>query len=715
MKRLINVRIPLFCALGLIFGIISCHELLCGNFYFGIVVAILLAVAVVVTLILRRNVKAFALLLCFAVIGFSLAELSYQRMEGKEVIEREVQLQGRVCDLGQNGSNSNIYYLENCVDLDSGEKFHGRVRLRYSAYNENGFDVGEVLTVNGTLYSTYPVQKSVNSYEVRNRIYYEIANPSLVSRASGKMKLDEKVRSYVYKNAIKYAPDNGGIIYALLTGDRSAIPDDVKDDFSRAGTIHLLAVSGLHVGFVVTIICFALRKFRLKPLVEGAIVLLPLVFYAYICGFSPSVVRAVIMTACVYLSRVALGRYDLLTSLSISCIIILFSTPYALFDAGFQLSFLSVFGIATLYTPFMRLFSRRKLNRIVRYILNALVVSTSCSLTTLFTLAANFCQVPLLGIFLNLFAIPLVSVVFVLSVIGMIPWVFHYVLVGADKILFALVFCNRAVSSLSFSAASISAVAVSAAIAAVLMLVVGGFVNVKRLIRIITCSVCSLLLVATVLLAMIPRGANNAMFVSYGTSNSPVIAATSKDGEAVLVGDFSNYTATDDAVQFLQRYRITTCTLFVTDYSATNYYAAEDILSSLPVDKVYTLTQAANDSVSEILEQKDIGVIYQYPNSTVGNSVTVRGIFDGALVAVNVNVGELDVCIVTGKGETCALKFWSGADVYVLGYEGAMEYSQAGRATLSRYQTNFAYNYGANKYGNFTIRQKDDRIIFNFS
>ena len=714
MKRLINVRIPLFCALGLILGIIACKELLCGDFYFGLILCILLVAGMVIGLIIKRGRKVFALVLWLVLIGFILAQLSYNLMEGDEVIGREVQLQGRVCDLNQNGFNGNTYYLENCVDLISGDSFRGKVKLRYFVYGDEQFEVGEVLTVRATMYSTYPVKTSVESFYLRNRIYYELVDAELESRTESKVKFDEKARRYVYEIAMEYAQQNGGIIYALLTGDRNAIPDEVKDDFTRAGAIHVLAVSGLHVGFVVSIICFALRRLKLKPLLECGIVLLPLIAYAYICGFSPSVTRAVVMTVCLYLSRVALGRYDLLTSLSISAIILVFLTPYSIFDVGFQLSFLSVFGIVTLHAPIMRLFAKRKLNKFVRYLLNAFLLSLSCSLATLFTMAVNFGQVPILGVFVNLIVIPLISVVFVLSVFGIVPWVFHYLLVPVDKILVAFVFVNEQVSSLSFATVSITALAVSVALAAVLMFIVGGFVNFNKIIKRIACAGLVVLLIATVMLAMIPRHATNRVYVTYGYYDT-VIAATSEEGEAVIVGSFSDYTATLNAVQFLNKYRINHCTLFVTDYPSGGY-SIDVIVKNLPINKAYTLTPNADRLMAETFDDYGIATVYVSPNTTVEGAVSVRSIYNGALAAVNVNVGVIDISYVTGNGEIPAFQLYGGADLYALATNvDVTPYSEAGATTFSRYQTRFAYNYGANKYGNFTIIEKDGKIILSFS
>ena len=719
MKKFINVRIPLFCAMGLIVGIIACHELLCGNFYFGVIMAAALAVGLIVALIVKRAIAAFALLLCFALVGFGITELSYNSMEGDDVVEREVVLQGRVCDLKRNGYGTSVYYLENCTDVSSGEKFRGRVEVVYYNYSDP-LQVGEVVTVSGVMYSTYPVKNSVNSFYVRNRIYYELVSPTLTDRVEGKVKFDEKARRYVYDIAMEYAPENGGIIYALLTGDRNAISDDVKADFSRTGTIHLLAVSGLHVGFVVTVIAFVLKRLRLHPLVECAIMFVPLLFYAYLCGFAPSIVRAVIMTTCLYLSRAVLGKYDLLSSLSISAIIVLFATPYTIFDAGFQLSFLSVFGIATIHTPVMRWISqrqiqsnsKRKINKVAYYFINAILLSLSCSLATLLTLATCFNQVPILGVFVNLIAIPLISVIFALSVIGMLPWIFHYVLFVADKLLVALVWLNRQVSSLSFATVSVSALAISAAIGAVLLFVLGGFVNVNKLGKRITAAVCSALLVATVLIATIPRAPTDTVFVGYGYRNNAVIAAVSKDGCAVIVSDFSDASANTAAVEFLSKYRLKSCALCVTE-TPSNRLMVDSIVSNLPVDKAYALTESAL-GIQDALAKYGIDTVYQPPNTEVDFGVTVRSVFNGTLVAVTVRVGKINVCLVTGKGD--ALNFITSADFYVLnGGVSAYGYADANGATFSRYQSVCQDNYGANKYGNFTIKQKDDRIVFNFS
>ena len=712
MKRLINVRVPLFCAVGLILGIIACKELLCGDFYFGLILLVLLAAGIVVGLVIKRARLAFALLLICAFVGFGLAQLSFLLMEGDEVIGRSVELQGRVCDLKQNGAATNVYYLEDCVDATSGEHFRGKVKLVYYAFDGDELAVGEVVTLRATMHSTYPVKTSVSSFYVRNHVYYELVDIELVDRAEGGLKFDEKVRRYIYDIAMEYSPNNAGIIYALLTGDRNAIDDNAREDFTRAGTVHVLAVSGLHVGFIVALMAFALRAFKLKPLVECGIILLPLSFYAYICGFSPSVTRAVVMTVCAYLARVAHGRYDLLTSMSTAAIIIIFPTPYSIFDVGFQLSFLSVFGIATLHATIMGAINKRKLNKIVMYLFNTFFLSLSCSLATFLTLAANFSQVPILGVFVNIIVIPFIALVFVMSMFGMIPWLFHYLVAGADKLLDAVAWLNSKVSSLSFSSVSITALAIAAAIFALLLFVVGGFVNLNKIGKRITCSVCALLLVASVLIATIPSKTDNRVYVSYGYSGT-VIASTADNGEAAIVGELTDNSATANAVRFLDKCRINSCTLFATDFPTIN--DSPQFILDLPINKAYALTLDAYNKMAAAFDGYDVPVVFLPPNSFVDGAISIRSIYNGALAAVTVRVGSIDLCYALGNGDIPACQL-ATADVYALAHGvDVSPYSQSQVTTFSRYQTFFEHNYGANKYGNFTITEKDDKIIFNFS
>lgn len=709
---MVNFRAPLFIVIGFILGILSFYEFLFNDIWFGLVIFILIIVLGVTLFALK--IKAWlgiVAVLAAVILGFLLSNLHYVVLNKNEAVSKDVLLSGRVCDVNRNSSESSVtVYLENCKD-DNGVKYRGRVETRV-------FDVtvhtGEVLTIRGTLNSVYPIKGDIQAYYLRSNIRYELQTELLVSQSGGKMKLDETIRKYVYDVSAKYAPQNGDVLYALLTGDRSAMSNEKEAVFKLSGIIHLLAVSGLHVGFVVVILSFILKRFKLHPLIECAVLLVPLIFYAYVCSFTPSIVRAIVMLVCGYLARAVYGRYDLLTSLSFAVIVLLLISPFNLFDLGFQLSALSVYGIATVYGSLNRALSKRKIPKALRYVINSLAISLSCSLATFFTLQLNYGYASVIGILFNMVAIPVVSVVFVLGWIGMLPWVFHYVLWLADWILQFIVVSARWLASLPFATVSVKAANVTAVVVALWMFVLGGYVNLKKVGKIVTNIVLAVAVCLCVGLSYVKAKPVNQAYVTFGY-NDTMCVATSAGGEAAIVGNFSEAYVCSNALNYVGKYKVTSCVLYVTDYGEANPDLLEEMLRSFNVLAVYKLDFSYNAAADEVFNNHNVAVYQQMENSTIGNAVTVTSIYDGGLRAVVVNSGELTATAVYGSDYAVAnyLSIGLPSSVYVLP-NANKDYSDRGLVTLSFNQSLLPYNYGANKYGNFTITQKGDTISIKF-
>lgn len=714
MRKIVNFRAPLFAAIGLIVGIFSFYEFIFGDFWFGLIAITLVTILGVTAIILKTKAWRIAVVtLVFILGGFGLSQLSYNSIVQNEALGEVVTITGRVTDIGRNGSEeSKIFYLENCV-TDNGQKLRGRINV-YLFEDELSVDTGDVLTVSGKLYSKYAIQNDVDSRLIRNNLRYTLYDATLIDWQDGKMNLGELARKYVYDSAQAHMSDNGDIMYSLLIGDRNPLRADIVSYFSRAGILHLLAVSGLHVGFVVAVFCFILKRFKIHPLVELSILIVPLTLYAYICNFTPSVVRALIMVICTYLARAVFGRYDILTSLSLAAVFILLIKPFYLFDLGFQLSALSIYGIATLYTPLNRGLNKRKVNRFVKYIVNSLMLSSSCSLATLFTLAANFEYLPTLGVLVNLVAIPLVSVAFVLGIVGMLPWVFHYILWLADKILHLVVIIAKFVAELPFSTVTFGAIAVSIIVAVVWLFIIGGYVNFKKLGKIISHSLCAALLVLCIGLSFVRIPTTNEVFVVYGYYQAMCVA-TSDNGEAVIVGDFSDSSSAYDVLQYLGKRKITDCRLYFTSYDSVNVNVIDSIAQTVPVSKTYRLDFSFNATADKYLAKKGIPVTQQVKNTTNGNAVTVSSVFDAELRGTVIAVDGIVTSLVYGDDSQIESypSLVDYADVYVLPFASG-GYSEQSRLTLSAYQSAYSHNYGANKYGNFTIRQKDGKITIMF-
>lgn len=211
-----------------------------------------------------------------------------------------------------------------------------------------------------------------------------------------------------------------GIIKALLIGDRSGISRKTREVFIRTGTAHLLAISGLHIGIVATLAFFMFRFMltRSQRLLlaawpaKGAALLsiLPVFFYGFLAGMSPSTERAAIMVAVFLMALLFERERDTINTLAVAALLILIIDPTALFDISFQLSFAAVFAI--LYTmkkfPLVATF-RTGPPRIYKRLVLFLFVSAAAILGTLPVTMYYFNQTSLIGILTNCFMVPVVG------------------------------------------------------------------------------------------------------------------------------------------------------------------------------------------------------------------------------------------------------------------------------------------------------------------
>lgn len=139
------------------------------------------------------------------------------------------------------------------------------------------------------------------------------------------------------------------VTMAVLTGDTSGMEEGLLENMRRGGIAHIFAVSGLHVGALYAFCLLLLRKTKLKELPKaGRFCFLAalLFFYGGVCGFSASIVRAIVLCLVGYAAKLFATSVDFLETLALAAIVVLFLSPVALFETGFQLSFASCLGIA---------------------------------------------------------------------------------------------------------------------------------------------------------------------------------------------------------------------------------------------------------------------------------------------------------------------------------------------------------------------------------
>jgi len=202
-------------------------------------------------------------------------------------------------------------------------------------------------------------------------------------------------------------PDEKQVASALLLGDRSEMNPELLKDYSSGGIIHILAVSGLHVGLIyqLCIWIFKYFKFLKRNRLDMLFIILILWFYAAMTGFSSSVNRAVCMFTLLSIADFLNRRVSPFNILSSAAFLLLIIKPDAIFDMGFQLSFAAVWGILSARPILERL--KGLSNKFSVLILTPVIISIVAQIATSpFTLFA-FGTFPTWFLPANLFAVPL--------------------------------------------------------------------------------------------------------------------------------------------------------------------------------------------------------------------------------------------------------------------------------------------------------------------
>ncbi|MEM9895440.1 MAG: ComEC/Rec2 family competence protein [Bacteroidota bacterium] len=199
-----------------------------------------------------------------------------------------------------------------------------------------------------------------------------------------------------------------GVAKALLLGIKDHIDADTKKAYSSSGAMHVLAVSGLHVGIIFLILQFLFGRLRNQGLIGkltfACITVIIIWIYALVTGFSPSVLRAATMFTALSISQLIGNRGNIYNTLGLAAFVLLIADPYFIFSVGFQLSFIAVFGIVYLQPRLYQIILVP--NVILDKIWSISCVSLAAQLATFPLTAYYFHQFPVYFLISNLLVIP---------------------------------------------------------------------------------------------------------------------------------------------------------------------------------------------------------------------------------------------------------------------------------------------------------------------
>ena len=213
--------------------------------------------------------------------------------------------------------------------------------------------------------------------------------------------------------------DARAVVLAMTTGERSEISAELRQNYSVSGASHLLAVSGLHIGIAFMLINILLRPLLLLNygnVLRSVSAIAMIWLYVWLCGVSPSAVRAAIMFSLLQFSLSSLREYASVNILAGTAFVMLAFNSHLLFDISFQLSFIAVAGIILWAMPLYRLCSTRF--KLINSLVGVMLVGIASTLATMPLVSETFSMVSLVGILINPAVILLANIVVLAGVVA---------------------------------------------------------------------------------------------------------------------------------------------------------------------------------------------------------------------------------------------------------------------------------------------------------
>ena len=492
MTKLFNFRLILFVALSYIVGIATVYFIVLSKIFWAITFILVFSACLVLFIIpfsKKENRKASIIFSVVFLLFFALGGLNfYVRVENFSKADlggSYYHVSGKVVDV-KDTAYGKRYIIKNASVKG---KQSGILRYKIATFvnGASDYDIGDFIEFSANLNDkTIVYEDKFSAYDVADKIKYTVSlSAEEVSFVKNDKNVFEKTNVFIRESLRKGLSDNGfSIAYAMLTGHDEYMDEEVLSSYRMAGVAHIFAVSGLHIGFVATVLNYLFDKLRFKRIIKAFIIIAVLIFYSGVCGFSASSLRATIMSAILLFSAIGGDRYDKYVSVSTASLLVLMISPIQLFCVGFQLSFTVVTAMLLLTAPLSKMlkFLPRKVSSSLSAVLSAQVAGIPICLWA-------FNEFSLISILANLLFIPIVGVVFVALMVGVfVGGLFNICTVALflqDKALYVI---NAIITAFDYRAFIVGGFALGGFIIFYYsaLITASGFVNLKRKTRVIT-------------------------------------------------------------------------------------------------------------------------------------------------------------------------------------------------------------------------------------
>lgn len=378
--------------------------------------------------------------LCFYNIAFvfSFDKIYFENSKMKAVV--------KVISLKEETEYKNRYIVKvKKIISINGEKNNEKcVNTKLILYTKKteSFKPGEIIVVEGEFEKA---SKSRNyrgfdyrNYLKQNKIYGIINSEKIeIKRISKDLHfIFGKIKYNLYKQlGILYEKENLEFLKGILLGEDSNLDEEIKENFRDSSISHILAISGIHITYIIIGLKYVLDKIINKHNFKNAIIICSLLLFIIIQGGTPSCLRAGIMSSIYLISENLYRKNNFYISLYVSFIIIILINPFNIFNLGMWFSYLGTLGIVLFYNFLLKCIGKKKynkMNKFTKLIFQNAIISISAQILIFPILIYNFNTLSLTffisNIFISIIIGPIIG-------IGYLSLIFSYVFIPFSKIL----------------------------------------------------------------------------------------------------------------------------------------------------------------------------------------------------------------------------------------------------------------------------------------
>ena len=373
-------------------------------------------------------------MLIICLFGYCLTEIRTESKSSNHLIHQEetIYYQGEICaEVQQKAKSKKAILKVSRIFKDSAwHQCSGKVLLYFSNSDSNYIpQYGDELMINQkpNLVSppsnpqAFDYRKYLSFQQIHHQQFLKTGDFILIKQNgySGILGFSLRLRQAANQLFKKFIPNSQSysIATALVLGVKEYLDDETKTAYSSAGAMHVLAVSGLHVGILVKLLSLLFGKWRKdkKGKIAFIIFIISILWvYAMITGFSASVLRAVTMFSLIIIAQGLNRQSNIYNTLALSAFILLCYNPYLIMGVGFQLSYSAVVGIVYLQPKLVELWKSD--NRLLNGLWELTCVSVAAQVATFPIGLLYFHQFPTYFWISNFFVIPAATVILQLGI-----------------------------------------------------------------------------------------------------------------------------------------------------------------------------------------------------------------------------------------------------------------------------------------------------------